>query len=246
MMAEKVITMVLKKAKRRILLVDDHPIVRQGLEEMINQQDDLNVCGTAENVHTALTQIEKIKPDLVVLDISLQGNSGLELLKDIKVRYPDLPVLMLSMHDENLYAMRAIRAGARGYLMKHESTDQLLVAIRQVLDGEIHLSKDLERKMLNHFAGRGGKQAGSPIESLSDRELQVFTLIGQGFGTRQIADKLHLSIKTVESHRAHIKEKLNLSTATELLQHAIQWQNADVTQQITSQNRGGAVSHAAV
>jgi DNA-binding NarL/FixJ family response regulator len=124
--------------------------------------------------------------------------------------------------------------------MKHESTDQLLVAIRQVLQGEIHLSKELERKMLNHFAGRGGKQTGSPIETLSDRELQVFTLIGQGYGTRQIADKLHLSIKTVESHRAHIKEKLNLNTATELLQHAIQWQNADVTQQIT-ENRGGNV-----
>lgn len=215
-----------KKGKSRILLVDDHPIVRQGLEEMINHEKDLMVCGTAEDLHQALEQINVLKPDLVVVDISLKGSNGIELLKNIKVRYPKLLVLMLSMHDESLYAVRALRAGASGYVMKQEATERVLVAIRQVLNGEIYLSEKMEKKMMQQLVGGRTARTGSPLEDLSDRELEVFGLIGQGHGTRQIAEQLHLSIKTIESHRAHIKEKLNLKNATELVQHAIQWREA--------------------
>ena len=215
-----------RTAKHRILLVDDHPIVRQGLSEMINQERDLLVCGTAEDVHRALDAIEKVRPDLVIADISLKGSNGIELLKNIKVRYPRTLVLVLSMHDESLYAVRALRAGAAGYIMKQEATDKVLTAIRQVLSGEIYLSERMEKKMMHQLVGGRAARTGSPIEDLSDRELEVFGLIGQGHGTRQIAEELHLSIKTIESHRAHIKEKLNLRNATELVQHAIQWREA--------------------
>lgn len=215
-----------KKGKSRILLVDDHPIVRQGLEEMINHEKDLAVCGTAEDLHQALDQITALKPDLVMVDISLKGSNGIELLKNIKVRFPKLSVLMLSMHDESLYAVRALRAGASGYIMKQEATEKVLTAIRQVLNGEIYLSEKMEKKMMQQLVGGRAARTGSPIEDLSDRELEVFGLIGQGHGTRQIAEQLHLSIKTIESHRAHIKEKLNLKNATELVQHAIQWREA--------------------
>jgi DNA-binding NarL/FixJ family response regulator len=213
-------------SKHRILLVDDHPIVRQGLAEMIDQERDLQVCGTAEDVHKALDALEKVKPDLVIADISLKGSNGIELLKNIKVRYPRTLVLVLSMHDESLYAVRALRAGAAGYIMKQEATEKVLTAIRQVLTGEIYLSEKMEKKMMHQLVGGRTARTGSPIEDLSDRELEVFGLIGQGHGTRQIAEELHLSIKTIESHRAHIKEKLNLRTATELVQHAIQWREA--------------------
>ena len=212
--------------KHRILLVDDHPIVRQGLAEMINQERDLQVTGTAEDVHRALEGIEKMRPDLVIADISLKGSNGIELLKNIKVRFPRTLVLVLSMHDESLYAVRALRAGAAGYIMKQEATEKVLTAIRQVLSGEIYLSERMEKKMMHQLVGGRSARTGSPIEDLSDRELEVFGLIGQGHGTRQIAEELHLSIKTIESHRAHIKEKLNLRNATELVQHAIQWREA--------------------
>lgn len=218
--------MAAKKSKSRILLVDDHPIVRHGLTEMINHEKDLMVCGTAEDLRKALEQITALKPDLVVVDISLKGSNGIELLKNIKVRYPKMLVLMLSMHDEALYAVRALRAGAPGYIMKQEATKKVLTAIRQVLAGEIYLSEKMEKKMMQQLAGGRAGRTGSPIEDLSDRELEVFGLIGQGHGTRQIAEELHLSIKTIESHRAHIKEKLNLKNATELLQHAIQSREA--------------------
>ena len=214
---------VTKKTKYRILLVDDHPIVRQGLAEMINQERDLQVCGTAEDVHRALAEMETLRPDLVIADISLKGSNGLELLKNIKIRFPRLAVLVLSMHDESLYAVRVLRAGAGGYIMKQEATECVLAAIRQVLAGEIYLSPAMEKKMMHQLVGGHVARTGSPIEDLSDRELEVFGLIGQGHGTRQISEELHLSIKTVESHRAHIKEKLNLRSATELVQHAIQW-----------------------
>jgi DNA-binding NarL/FixJ family response regulator len=215
-----------KNRKHRILLVDDHPIVRQGLSEMINQERDLQVCGTAEDVHRALDALENIRPDLVIADISLKGSNGIELLKNIKVRFPRTLVLVLSMHDESLYAVRALRAGAAGYIMKQEATDKVLTAIRQVLSGEIYLSERMEKKMMHQLVGGRAARTGSPIEDLSDRELEVFGLIGQGHGTRQIAEELHLSIKTIESHRAHIKEKLNLRNATELVQHAIQWRES--------------------
>ena len=212
-----------KKLKRSILLVDDHPIVRQGLSELIDHEQDLTVCGVAEDIHKALDQVGTLNPDLVMVDISLKGSNGLELLKNIKVRYPKQAVLMLSMHDESLYAVRALRAGAAGYVMKQEATEKVLTAIRHVLNGEIYLSERMEKKMMHQLVGGRAARTGSPLEDLSDRELEVFNLIGQGHGTRQIAEELHLSIKTIESHRAHIKEKLNLKNATELVQHAIQW-----------------------
>lgn len=212
-----------KTAKARILLVDDHPIVRQGLAEMIDQNPDLEVCGTAEDVHKALDILEKTRPDLVIADISLKGSNGIELLKNIKIRFPRTMVLVLSMHDESLYAVRALRAGAAGYIMKQEATEKVLTAIRKVISGEIYLSEKMEKRMMHQLVGGRIARTGSPIEDLSDRELEVFCLIGQGHGTRQIAEELHLSIKTIESHRAHIKEKLNLRNATELVQHAIQW-----------------------
>lgn len=212
------------KSKSRILLVDDHPIVRQGLAELINHEKDLFVCGTAETFHETLDQIPTLKPDLVVADISLKGgNDGIELLKNIKARHPKTMVLMLSMHDETLYALRALRAGAAGYIMKQEATEKVLTAIRQVLKGEIYLSEQMEKKLMHQLVGGRAVRTGSPIEDLSDRELQIFSLIGQGRSTRQIAEELHLSVKTVETHRAHIKEKLNLKSATELVQHAVQW-----------------------
>ncbi len=215
-----------KTGKHRILLVDDHPIVRQGLAEMLNHERDLEVCGTAEDVLQALEAIDKLHPDLVIADISLRGSNGIELLKAIKLRFPTTLVLVLSMHDESLYAVRALRAGAAGYIMKQEATERVLVALRQVLAGEVYLSERMEKKMMHQLVGGRAARTGSPIEDLSDRELEIFGLIGQGHGTRKIAEELHLSIKTIESHRAHIKEKLNLQNATELVQHAIQWREA--------------------
>ncbi len=222
----KTTNVIPKKAKNRILLVDDHPIVRQGLSELINNEKDVAICGTAEDLNSALEAIENLKPDLVIVDISLRGSNGIELLKNIKVRHPKMLVLMLSMHDESLYAVRALRAGASGYIMKQEATEKVLTAIRQVLRGEIYLSEKMEKKMMQQLVGGRAARSGSPLEDLSDRELEVFNLIGQGHGTRQIAEELHLSIKTIESHRAHIKEKLNLKNATELVQYAIQWREA--------------------
>ena len=211
------------------MLVDDHPIVRQGMAELIDAEKDLGVCGTAESMNAALEQTAALKPDLVVVDISLKGSNGIELLKNIKVRYPKMKVLMLSMHDEGLYAIRALRAGASGYIMKQEATEKVIEAARKVLNGEIYLSDKMEKKMMQQLVGGRAMRTGSPLEDLSDRELEVFNLIGQGKGTRQIAEELHLSIKTVESHRAHIKEKLGLKSATELVQHAIQWRDAEAS-----------------
>jgi DNA-binding NarL/FixJ family response regulator len=212
------------QTKSKVLLVDDHAILTAGLAELINQQKDLTVCGTAVDQNKALTQIERLMPDLVLVDISLKGSNGIELLKNLKARYPKLPVLILSMHEEEVYAMRAVRAGASGFIMKQEATDKVLEAIRKVLGGEVFLSERMEKRVMQQFVGRNPK-TGSPIDDLSDRELEVFGLLGQGRGTRQIAEQLHLSIKTIESHRTHIKEKLNLKDANELIQHAIQWRD---------------------
>jgi DNA-binding NarL/FixJ family response regulator len=211
------------KSKTKVIIVDDHPIVRQGLAELINNEQDLTVCGHAEDAHEALAIIKESGPDMVIVDISLKETSGMELIKDIKAQYPDLPVLALSMHDESLYAERALRAGAKGYIMKVEATENVVTAIRKVLSGQIYVSDRMAAKMVRKLVG-GGPQAGaSAIESLSDRELEVFCLIGQGFGTRQIAERLHLSVKTIETYRAHIKVKLDLADSSELLQYAIQW-----------------------
>jgi DNA-binding NarL/FixJ family response regulator len=212
-----------RKGKAKVLIVDDHPIVRQGVGQLINQEADLMVCAEAETAPDALKAIAAHQPDVAVVDLSLKGVSGLELIKDIKVRFPTLPVLVLSMFDETIYAERVLRAGARGYMMKEEATQKVLMAIRRVLNGEIYLSDAMASRLLSVFTtgARDGKT--SPVDLLSDRELEVFQLIGEGLGTSQIARKLHLSPKTIETYRAHIKEKLNLDSAAKLLQHAIQW-----------------------
>lgn len=215
------------KDKARILIVDDHPIVRQGLENLINLEKDLIVCQQVETAYQAMKAINKLKPDMIIVDISLKEKNGLDLIKDIKVQYPDLPALALSMHDESLYAERVIRAGAKGYIMKQQATENIVKAIHKVLDGQIYVSDTMAAKMMYKLVGqKKDKAAVSTTEILSDRELEVFLLIGKGYGTRQIADQLYLSVKTIESYRAHIKEKLALSNATELLQHAIQWANS--------------------
>lgn len=213
--------------KRRVFVVDDHPIVRQGLALMINAESDLMVCGEAEEAQSALQAILECGPDILIIDISLNGPDGLELVKQIRTLFPDLPILILSMHDEATYAERALRARANGYIMKQEATDKVLVAIRRILDGGIYLSDSIANKILQQHM-RGGPEAGqSQIAELSDRELEVFRLIGDGHSTRQIADELHLSVKTVETYQAHIKEKLLLRTGRELVQRAISWKMSE-------------------
>lgn len=209
--------------KARVLLVDDHPIVRQGLAQLINLEPDLVVCAEASDGQQALEQIESEKPDVAIVDISLSDRSGIELIKDIKVRSPALPVLALSMHDEVLYAERALRAGAKGYVMKQEATEKVMSAIRRVLHGEIALSEKMATRMLAQLVTAKPGGSGSPVERLSDRELEIFMMIGKGIGTREIAEKLFLSIKTVEAHREHIKEKLNFRSGAELLRYAMQY-----------------------
>jgi len=209
--------------KKRILVVDDHPIVRQGLALLINREPDLVVCGEAEEAMGAMHALASARPDVLIVDISLNGPDGLDLLKNIRITHPSLPVLILSMHEESIYAERALRAGANGYIMKQEATERVLVAVRRILSGEIYVSGRIADKMLKHYITGSGTLRDSSIADLSDRELEVFRLIGDGHGTRQIAEELHLSIKTVESHQAHIKEKLSLRSARELMQHAIQW-----------------------
>ena len=216
----------IEKHKTNILIVDDHPIVRQGLAELINHEEDLAVCGQAEDAHQAMKAVKELKPDMAIVDISLKETSGMELIKDIKAQYPNLPILALSMHDESLYAERALRAGARGYIMKAEATEKVILAVRKILSGQIYISEKMASKMMQKLVGGSTEISTSPVERLSDRELEVFQLIGKGFGTRQISERLYLSIKTIETYRAHIKEKLNLSDAAELLQYAIQWVNS--------------------
>lgn len=210
-------------ARKSVLVVDDHPLMRQGLALLINQQLDMEVCGEAEEAHAAMQAIARRKPDIIILDISLNGPDGLELLKSIRAAEPDLPVLILSMHDEAIYAERALRARANGYIMKHEATEKVLVAVRRILNGEIYLSDRMSNKMLQQYIGGGSSMLQSRIAALSDRELEVFRMIGEGRATREIADELRLSIKTVETYQAHIKEKLGLRSGRELIQHAIQW-----------------------
>jgi DNA-binding NarL/FixJ family response regulator len=209
--------------KYRVLLVDDHPIVRQGLALLIDREPDLCVCGEAEGAHTAFHAITTLRPDIVVLDISLSGPDGLDVLKELRLKTSSLPVLILSMHDESIYAERAMRAGANGYIMKQEATEKVLIAIRRILQGDVYLSDRLTTAMLQHYVRGSSPAKLSPLVNLTDRELEVFRLIGEGHATRQIADELHLSVKTIESYQAHIKEKLALRNARELLQHAIEW-----------------------
>ncbi len=205
----------------RIMLVDDHPVMRQGLVQLINQEPDLSICGQYEDAATAFAAIPTLNPDLAVIDLSLKGSSGLELVKSSRASFPKLRLLVLSMHDETLYAERVLRAGAAGYIMKEEATENVLAAIRQVLGGGVYLSEKMSAKLMHQWVGTSPRSGGSALERLSDRELEVFGLIGQGKGTREIAQHLRLSVKTVESHRAHIKEKLNLKDANELVHTAV-------------------------
>ncbi len=209
--------------KSKVFVVDDHPIIRQGLALMINRESDLAVCGEAQDAQTAIQAVATAKPDIMIVDISLTGPDGLDLLKDIRMRYPELPVLILSMHDEGIYAERALRAGAQGYIMKQEATEKVLVALRRILTREIYISERIANRMLQRYIGSRGAGRPSSIADLTDRELEVFRLIGEGHSTRRIAEELHISVKTVESYQAHIKEKLSLRSARELVQHAIQW-----------------------
>jgi DNA-binding NarL/FixJ family response regulator len=211
------------EGKTKVLIVDDHPIVRQGLAALINQQGDLEVCGHAANGREAMLQIKALQPDLLTMDITLPDSSGLELVKNIKAQYPELPMLVISMHEEGLYAERVLRAGARGYIMKQEATEKVVDAIHKVLSGQIYVSDTMAEQMVRSLVAGGRKGPGTSVSNLSDRELEVFRLIGQGYSTRKIAEMLHLSIKTVETYRAHIKGKLNLEDAAQLLQYAVQW-----------------------
>lgn len=213
----------LHRAKTRVLLIDDHPILRRGLGQLINHEADMTVCGEAEDAPKAFELVGTLRPDVAVVDISLKSGNGIEFIKNVKARYPELPILVLSMHDESLYAERALRAGGLGYIMKEEAIEQVLVAIRRVLTGEIFLSDKMKSKMLQQLANGRTKAIVSPIEHLTDRELEVFRLIGEGHSTRQIAGELHLSVRTVEAYREYIKAKLNLKNSTELVQHAFHW-----------------------
>lgn len=209
--------------KTKIFLVDDHPLVREWLTNLIHQQPDLTVCGEAEAASQALLAIAESKPDLAVVDISLEGSSGIELIKNIKGLRPPVKVIVLSMHDETLYAERALRAGARGYIMKRETAKRIIVAIRQVLEGKLYLSERITALFAEKFVDGRIPAGGPAVDLLSDRELEVFELLGQGCETRNIAERLHVSMKTVQAFCARIKEKLNLASATELLREAIRW-----------------------
>ncbi len=212
-----------KDSRTRILLVDDHAVVRFGIAQLINRQTDLVVCGEEENASNALSAIARLKPNLVIADISLKDSSGLELMRNIKAQYAGLPVLVVSAHDESVYAEVAFRAGALGYLMKQEALDKIITAIRRVLCGNIYVSDSLAAKMLQQqIRGKTDIQE-SPVKDLSDRELEVFQLIGQWKKTSEIAQELHLSIKTIEYYREQIKRKLNLKNSSELTQHATAW-----------------------
>lgn len=207
-----------------IVLIDDHPLMRQGLVRTIENEVDLNVVGQMDSAEDALEEIEALDPDLAIVDISLPGMSGMELLKHLQSRAPDLKALVVSRHDETLYAERCIRAGAKGYVMKQEAGDVIVEAIRKVLNGRIFVSEEINERLLQSMAEGGRERVmQSPLEVLSDRELEVFELTGEGLSTREIAERLHLSVKTVESYRARIKDKLHLDSGNELMKHAVQW-----------------------
>ena len=212
-----------RKTKYRVFLVDDHPIVRHGLTQLINREPDLMVCGESEDGSKALTAIRVAKPDVVVVDLTLKRSSGFSLIKNLNALDSKLFILVLTIHEESLYAERCLRAGAKGYLMKEEAMENVLLAIRRVLAGQVYLSEEMQSKVFRTSGKRSETVIASPLERLSDRELEIFRLLGQGVGTRQIAKLLHLSISTVESHRARIKEKVDVKSGTELLQHAVKW-----------------------
>jgi DNA-binding NarL/FixJ family response regulator len=210
-------------AKKKILLVDDHPFMRAGLGSLIDRQPDMHVCGEAGNPTEAFQQLSRTQPDLVLTDLTMPGRSGLEFIKDLRAAEPTLAILVVSMHDEIVQAERALRAGARGYIMKEAGGENLLAAIRQVLRGEVYVSPRMSARILENLSGGKPRGSSSPIEKLTDREFEIFQLIGQGKSTRDIAEQLHLSTKTVDVHRSHIKEKLELHDVTALIRFAVRW-----------------------
>jgi DNA-binding NarL/FixJ family response regulator len=211
------------KPKRKVFLVDDHPLVREWLTNLINQQPDLVVCGETESAPRAMQAIAAAQPDVAIVDISLKDSSGIELIKSLKQSHPDVAVLVLSMHDESLYAERALRAGAKGYVMKRETTKKVIDGIRQVLEGRLFVSDAMKEAMTVRLIEGNTETTRSPVEQLSDRELEVFEMLGQGLGTRQIAEAMRISVKTVQAYCARMKEKLNVGSATKLLREAIRW-----------------------
>jgi DNA-binding NarL/FixJ family response regulator len=208
--------------KKRLLILDDHPMMREGLAQLVNHERDLAICGEAGTGREAVELASKTKPDLVLADISLPDKNGLEVIRELRTFQPGLSVLVISMHDESLYAERALRAGARGYIMKQEGGKKLMEAIRQVLTGKIYLSEKMSSKLLESFSG-STDHSRTPIENLTDREFEILQLLGQGKGTREIAEQLHLSGKTIEAHRANLKRKLDLKSGTELVRYAVRW-----------------------
>jgi DNA-binding NarL/FixJ family response regulator len=211
------------KSKTRIVLVEDHPLFRGMVAQMINREDDMVVSGEADNLHDALEMIRSTKPDAAVVDITLKGKSGLDLIKDIKAQGLDVPILVLSMHDESLYAERVIRAGARGYITKYEAAEKVMSAIRKVIAGEIYLSENMTSGFLLQMAGARAVQDGPAVNRLTDRELEVFQLLGRGSSSREISEALNVGFTTVDTYRARIKEKLNLKSGTRLQYEAVQW-----------------------
>jgi DNA-binding NarL/FixJ family response regulator len=213
-----------RHVRKRVLLVDDHAVVRKGLSAMIAEEPDLMVCGEAETAPHALEAMRRLEPDVALLDISMPGTNGIELIKAMLAERPKLPILMLSVHDESLYALRALRAGAKGYLMKSEAVPEIFAALRKVLAGETYVSPRLgERLVFQAIQSQNGSLLGSPVDKLSDRELEVLHHLGKGHGTREIAVTLNLSVKTVETHRAHIKEKLGVKDSAEMVRFALDW-----------------------
>jgi DNA-binding NarL/FixJ family response regulator len=208
---------------KRIVIVDDHPLFRKGLEELIHSDGAFAVCGQAGNAAEAMGVIRKLNPDLAIVDLSLPGANGIELIKNTRAEFPKLPILVLSMHDESLYALRALRAGAEGYVMKHEAMANVLQAIREVFDGRPYLSPAMAAQVITKFAHRESEDDTDAVERLSDRELEILELIGKGKDVREIAKLLHLSPKTVETHRSHIKDKLDLKNSREVARFALQW-----------------------
>jgi DNA-binding NarL/FixJ family response regulator len=220
-MRKKVCQSAKTRRANRVLIIDDHVMVREGVAEIIEHAEDLSVCGTASTANEGLEAVNKLKPDLVLVDITLPGKDGIEFIKEARAMHPELLILVMSMHGESLYADRVLRAGGRGYIQKQEGGKSLIEAMRRVLRGDIAVSEKMTGRLLETFSGR--KTMDSPLEGLSDRELEVFQLIGQGKTTEQIADELHLSPKTVEAHRSHVREKLRITGASELVAYAARW-----------------------
>ncbi len=214
---------LINKDIKRILIVDDHPLICRGLTQMINNEKDLEVCGEANDINSAMQQVADLGPDAVMVDLSLKSSSGIDLIKAIKARYPDLPALVYSMHDESVFAERVLRAGAKGYVMKDQPPEVLLKALRKVLTGNIYFSDAMTTKLLDRLTAAGNEALRNPVAGLTDRELEIFSLMGQELTARQIAARLNISIKTVEAHRDHIKSKMGVQNSSDLSRHAKEW-----------------------